>query len=799
MAGGFRCTLCIDDFVLEEDVAEEQGDEVETPGDIFVATALELYTKLGIPPKPAKLNLKKRGVVFPVADVNGDSGRVGSPLRAISQVQMITLAAVLGAPVTKRGGQGILGQWTFMLLFRRELFALMFHRHRELSSMPDDGVARLFSVESRDELMSLILLALAMRTMMRWPVSKEMYATDAAGGGGSALVSAETTEEFAEELFRYSQLKGAYTTVAGDAEELGATSRAGAVALKEAEEAQKCEKRTEVEVYVPSADEEDEGFPAEKVGLEIIESRVARGLPVLAPPGLEEEVGKTEVVKWKTTMDEKQFRELQRVVSQRSLGLFLKLCLAPVPPEVRDLMEQVGDLPPYRYLQRNVLVWGALEETLRAHMSKVGWKLFAVEELLDTRIEGALNLVLEVVEHAVAEGSVGGMLVREQKPTWLTAVSEQVLRCGGFLIEWLDAETTETRRLEWKEVEEDQGCITADEKTWGMLKGWRPAEDDEDGGRFLEGRRGVANAKSLARAIEERHENVSAVREVKRRAWARSPWEEKLSGLLEVLEWKKVMAWRDPLRRNEHINVLETRAKRKLVQRIARRRRFFGKRYLHVTDSRVTEAVSGKGRSSAVNLNRELRLMIADYVGSDSAVPTYWGESSRMPADEPSRGTEVLEPTTGTVEEMEILSGRRPLLSKRVLREWKRGLWKPGPPTPLRRTRWGYRGVRVGGAKKPGPRASKVRSRSVPLEKTVSTNMAAQYARGFRSLNTYLRENELPCPERLAECHARTLDEALMRWVRFSHENEVSRDVVRNGLLSFGQKYWRCRMLLKPT
>lgn len=107
--------------------------------------------------------------------------------------------------------------------------------------------------------------------------------------------------------------------------------------------------------------------------------------------------------------------------------------------------------------------------------------------------------------------------------------------------------------------------------------------------------------------------------------------------------------------------------------------------------------------------------------------------------------------------------------------------------------------MRVGEAKKPGPRTAKVRSRSVPLEKTLSTNMTVQYARGFKSLTVYLAENDLPSAERLAECHARTLNEALMRWARFRYENDISKDLARMGLLSFGEKFWWCRMLLKPT
>ena len=91
---------------------------------------------------------------------------------------------------------------------------------------------------------------------------------------------------------------------------------------------------------------------------------------------------------------------------------------------------------------------------------------------------------------------------------------------------------------------------------------------------------------------------------------ARNPWEQAMNRLVEVLGWKKALAWRDGS--GAHINVLELRGKRKVVSRMARRERYARRRHGHLIDSRVAQGASGKGRSPARKINRELRLMLPD-------------------------------------------------------------------------------------------------------------------------------------------------------------------------------------------
>lgn len=197
--------------------------------------------------------------------------------------------------------------------------------------------------------------------------------------------------------------------------------------------------------------------------------------------------------------------------------------------------------------------------------------------------------------------------------------------------------------------------LTADERTWAMLLGIEGGVvNAESESRFLEGRRGTVSSKSLAKGIEERQSNAGASRDIKRRAWPRSPWESRLSDLMEVLLWSLSLRWDDCRKEEEHINILETRARWRLVSRLARNVSTHSQRHLHVTDSRVTEAVTLRGRSSSRRLNRELRLSLPDVVGGGLTVPTFWVESARMTADEPSRKRSILDAAVPSPDEVAI-------------------------------------------------------------------------------------------------------------------------------------------------
>lgn len=155
-------------------------------------------------------------------------------------------------------------------------------------------------------------------------------------------------------------------------------------------------------------------------------------------------------------------------------------------------------------------------------------------------------------------------------------------------------------------------------------------------------------------------------------------------------------------------------------------------------------------------------------------------------------------PSKPTKQETEILSGLRPLVPRRTVREWQRGLWKTKPPPPLKRFLCGYAGVRVGEADRPGPRPSQRRSRSVPLQKTVTEKMEVQYDKGFRSLTTFLKNHHFKAPAVLAELHSKDYNAGLTAWIKHCYDAGHTKDLVVGGLLKFSQKFWWCRPNIRP-
>ena len=118
---------------------------------------------------------------------------------------------------------------------------------------------------------------------------------------------------------------------------------------------------------------------------------------------------------------------------------------------------------------------------------------------------------------------------------------------------------------------------------------------------------------------------------------------------------------------------------------MARRVQTHGRRFLTGGDSRVALGAGAKGRSPSANVDNDLKSVVPDYLGADLASASFWMESARCPADEPSRKRRVLRPAAPTSREEKILRGELPLVPEETELAWRTGLWTPSPPPPLRR------------------------------------------------------------------------------------------------------------------
>jgi len=105
--------------------------------------------------------------------------------------------------------------------------------------------------------------------------------------------------------------------------------------------------------------------------------------------------------------------------------------------------------------------------------------------------------------------------------------------------------------------------------------------------------------------------------------------------LAEALPYRTRMRYR--FRKGAHINILECRARHTLVKHLARDPRHHSLRHLTLQDSRVVLGASAHGRSRSLGLNHELSKSAAFELGADLQVGGLWCDTSRMPADGPSR------------------------------------------------------------------------------------------------------------------------------------------------------------------
>ena len=92
-----------------------------------------------------------------------------------------------------------------------------------------------------------------------------------------------------------------------------------------------------------------------------------------------------------------------------------------------------------------------------------------------------------------------------------------------------------------------------------------------------------------------------------------------------------------PWTTQQHINVLEFISVLNYIRKLAGSTRVFGRRLIHILDSRVTAGVLARGRSSSRRLNRPCRRLTAYVLGMDVYLMPLWTISQWMAADTGSR------------------------------------------------------------------------------------------------------------------------------------------------------------------
>ena len=167
--------------------------------------------------------------------------------------------------------------------------------------------------------------------------------------------------------------------------------------------------------------------------------------------------------------------------------------------------------------------------------------------------------------------------------------------------------------------------------------------------------------------------------------------------LLESLPAREMLRFAFGNKRPPHINVGEMRSRRALWRTLAQDPRAHCRRHLVAYDSSATVGASNKGRSPKTGMLREARLTYPYLFAADCTEGTLWTDSERMPADGPSRRGHVQFPAPQREWVAAFLDGDQDALARRFGPTQLPADFDTEDHDPTL-------GVRIGEAKKPGPR-----------------------------------------------------------------------------------------------
>ena len=105
----------------------------------------------------------------------------------------------------------------------------------------------------------------------------------------------------------------------------------------------------------------------------------------------------------------------------------------------------------------------------------------------------------------------------------------------------------------------------------------------------------------------------------------------------ELWRWQTKFHWQWRMRDTDHINILEAQASLLTLKWRLRSRKGVAKKFLHLVDSQVVQAVLSKHRSSSRKLNRLCRKWAALELASSCHPLLGFIRSDKNPADAPSR------------------------------------------------------------------------------------------------------------------------------------------------------------------
>ncbi len=174
--------------------------------DVINAASRGQYAKLGIPISQKKQFTKEYHFQAWGTEVDSQSGRVGTPLKKLKQLESLLIQVCFLPKVSQKLLQRTLGLIVHPCMHQRHIMCLLQEAYFHVDKLATGEPRRLPKVV-REELLTLALVLPLCHSNIRWPVSCRIGASDASLGGGGRAVTL-TKDSVAQTLYRFGVHRG---------------------------------------------------------------------------------------------------------------------------------------------------------------------------------------------------------------------------------------------------------------------------------------------------------------------------------------------------------------------------------------------------------------------------------------------------------------------------------------------------------------------------------------------------------------------------------------------------------------
>ena len=199
--------LYIDDHLVFQVVPTKKlRQRNKAPDDHLIEASRSRYRELGLPTSEKKAINKSYDFKAWGTALNSQSGRVGSPVEKLKQIEQLACLLLKEGFASKKALQKLVGLFVHPFMHRRLCMAIFHHIYLFIDRMNEKGLKRLPHYV-KDEIACAILLLPVAESNVRAPVSIQVSASDASSRRGGRAVTI-TSKAFAKTLYRYAEAKG---------------------------------------------------------------------------------------------------------------------------------------------------------------------------------------------------------------------------------------------------------------------------------------------------------------------------------------------------------------------------------------------------------------------------------------------------------------------------------------------------------------------------------------------------------------------------------------------------------------